>query len=34
LVSVTVGEDLGLREQGKDHGLLAQGENGLGLFCG
>jgi hypothetical protein len=33
-VPVTVGEDLGLREQGKDHGLLAQGENGFGLFFG
>ena len=33
-VPVAVAEDLGLREQGKDHGFLAQGENGLGLFCG
>jgi hypothetical protein len=33
-IPVAVGEDLGLRRQGKDHGLLAQGENGLGLFCG
>jgi hypothetical protein len=33
-VTAAVGEDLGLREQGKDHGLLAQGENGLGLFFG
>jgi len=33
-VPVAVGENLGLREQGKDHGLLAQGENGLGFFLG
>ena len=30
-IAVAVGEDLGLREQGKDHGLLAESENGLGL---
>jgi hypothetical protein len=34
LIAVAVGDDLGLREQGKDNGLLAQGENGLGLFFG
>jgi hypothetical protein len=33
-VPVAVGEDLGLCEQGKDHGLLAEGEDGLGLFFG
>jgi UDP-N-acetyl-D-galactosamine dehydrogenase len=33
-VPVAVGEDLGLCKQGKDHGLLAEGENGSGLFFG